>query len=59
MENPDEEFDIEKDWPVVTQEEYDANPEGYRELCWDLKVRVNLQENAMFCFIIAFNCFQI
>ncbi|CAG4921815.1 unnamed protein product [Colias eurytheme] len=39
MENPDEEFDIEKDWPVVTQEEYDANPTGYRELCWDLKER--------------------
>lgn len=38
MENPDEEFDVEKDWPVVTQEEYDANPSGYRELCWDLKV---------------------
>ncbi|XP_045507975.1 transient receptor potential cation channel subfamily V member 5 [Colias croceus] len=39
MENPDEEFDIEKDWPVVTREEYDANPTGYRELCWDLKER--------------------
>ncbi|XP_038209569.1 transient receptor potential cation channel subfamily V member 5 [Zerene cesonia] len=39
MENPDDEFDIEKDWPVVTQEEYDANPSGYRELCWDLKER--------------------
>ncbi|XP_050352578.1 transient receptor potential cation channel subfamily V member 5 [Nymphalis io] len=39
MENPDEEFDVEKDWPVVTQEEYDANPSGYRELCWDLKER--------------------
>lgn len=38
MENPDEEFDVEKDWPVVTQEEYDANPSAYRELCWDLKV---------------------
>lgn len=38
MENPDEEFDVEKDWPAVTQEEYDANPSGYRELCWDLKV---------------------
>ncbi|XP_045489488.1 transient receptor potential cation channel subfamily V member 5 [Pieris rapae] len=39
MENPDEEFDIEKDWPNVTQEEYDANPSGFRELCWDLKER--------------------
>ncbi|XP_026484620.2 transient receptor potential cation channel subfamily V member 5 [Vanessa tameamea] len=39
MENPDEEFDVEKDWPVVTQEEYDANPSGFRELCWDLKER--------------------
>uniref|UniRef100_A0A2A4JF08 Ion transport domain-containing protein n=1 Tax=Heliothis virescens TaxID=7102 RepID=A0A2A4JF08_HELVI len=39
MENPDEEFDVEKDWPLVTQEEYDANPSGYRELCWDLKER--------------------
>uniref|UniRef100_A0A2A4JGG5 Uncharacterized protein n=1 Tax=Heliothis virescens TaxID=7102 RepID=A0A2A4JGG5_HELVI len=39
MENPDEEFDVEKDWPLVTQEEYDANPSGYRELCWDLKMR--------------------
>ncbi|XP_073946803.1 transient receptor potential cation channel subfamily V member nanchung [Choristoneura fumiferana] len=39
MENPDEEFDVEKDWPVVTQEEYDANPSAYRELCWDLKER--------------------
>lgn len=38
MENPDEEFDVELDWPHVTQEEYDANPSGYRELCWDLKV---------------------
>ncbi|XP_063834932.1 transient receptor potential cation channel subfamily V member 5 [Ostrinia nubilalis] len=39
MENPDEEFDVEKDWPAVSQEEYDANPSGYRELCWDLKER--------------------
>ncbi|XP_062528665.1 transient receptor potential cation channel subfamily V member 5 isoform X1 [Bombyx mori] len=39
MENPDEEFDVDKDWPVVTQEEYDANPSGYRELCWDVKER--------------------
>ncbi|XP_047523525.1 transient receptor potential cation channel subfamily V member 5 [Pieris napi] len=39
MENPDEEFDIDKDWPHVTQEEYDANPSGFRELCWDLKER--------------------
>ncbi|XP_032513421.2 transient receptor potential cation channel subfamily V member 5 [Danaus plexippus] len=39
MENPDEEFDVEKDWPVVTQEEYEANPSAYRELCWDLKER--------------------
>ncbi|XP_045761391.1 transient receptor potential cation channel subfamily V member 5 [Maniola jurtina] len=39
MENPDEEFDVEKDWPAVTQEEYDANPSAYRELCWDLKER--------------------
>ncbi|CAH4030879.1 unnamed protein product [Pieris brassicae] len=39
MENPDEEFDIDKDWPNVTQEEYDANPSGFRELCWDLKER--------------------
>ncbi|XP_072935442.1 transient receptor potential cation channel subfamily V member 5-like [Epargyreus clarus] len=39
MENPDEEFDIDKDWPAVSQEEYDANPLGYRELCWDLKER--------------------
>lgn len=38
MENPDDEFDVEKDWPVVTQEEYDANPSGYRDICWDLKV---------------------
>lgn len=38
MDNPDDDFDIEKDWPLVTQEEYDANPSGYRELCWDLKV---------------------
>ncbi|CAH0722828.1 unnamed protein product, partial [Brenthis ino] len=39
MENPDEEFDIDKDWPAVSQEEYDANPIAYRELCWDLKER--------------------
>ncbi|XP_039765821.1 transient receptor potential cation channel subfamily V member 5 isoform X2 [Pararge aegeria] len=39
MENPDEEFDVDKDWPAVTQEEYDANPSAYRELCWDLKER--------------------
>ncbi|KAG6455589.1 hypothetical protein O3G_MSEX009288 [Manduca sexta] len=39
FENPDEEFDVEKDWPVVTQAEYDANPSGYRDLCWDLKER--------------------
>ncbi|CAK1600101.1 unnamed protein product [Parnassius mnemosyne] len=39
MENPDEEFDVEKDWPVVTQAQYDANPSAYRELCWDLKER--------------------
>lgn len=38
MENPDEEFDVEKEWPEVRQEEYDGNPSGYRELCWDLKV---------------------
>lgn len=42
MENPDEEFDVEVDWPHVTQEEHDANPCGFRELCWDLKVKVNL-----------------
>ncbi|KAM3958296.1 transient receptor potential cation channel subfamily V member nanchung [Aphomia sociella] len=39
MENPDEEFDVDKDWPQVSQAEYDANPSGYRELCWDLKER--------------------
>lgn len=38
MENPDEEFDVDKDWPEVTQAEYDANPSAYRELCWNLKV---------------------
>ncbi|XP_053601243.1 transient receptor potential cation channel subfamily V member 5 [Plodia interpunctella] len=37
MENPDEEFDVDKDWPEVTQAEYDANPSAYRELCWNLK----------------------
>ncbi|KAG7304311.1 hypothetical protein JYU34_011251 [Plutella xylostella] len=39
FENPDEEFDVDKDWPEVSQEEYDANPSAYRELCWDLKER--------------------
>ncbi|KPJ13765.1 Transient receptor potential cation channel subfamily V member 5 [Papilio machaon] len=47
MENPDEEFDVEKDWPVVTQEEYDANPSGYRELCWDLKERGAVGETVL------------
>lgn len=40
METPDEEFDVDKDWPVVTQGEYDANPSAYRELCWDVKVNI-------------------
>ncbi|CAB3220911.1 unnamed protein product [Arctia plantaginis] len=52
MENPDEEFDIEKDWPVVTQEEYDANPEGYRELCWDLKERGAVGETILHLCIL-------
>ncbi|XP_050673208.1 transient receptor potential cation channel subfamily V member 5 isoform X2 [Leptidea sinapis] len=47
MENPDEEFDVEKDWPAVTQEEYDANPSAYRELCWDLKERGAVGETIM------------
>ncbi|GBP18545.1 Transient receptor potential cation channel subfamily V member 6 [Eumeta japonica] len=47
MENPDEEFDIEKDWPDVTQQEYDANPSGYRELCWDVKERGAVGETIM------------
>lgn len=38
MENPDEDFDIEKDWPEVTPEEYARNPTAYRDVCWDLKV---------------------
>ncbi|XP_072935457.1 transient receptor potential cation channel subfamily V member 5-like isoform X2 [Epargyreus clarus] len=54
MENPDEEFDIEKDWPFVTQEEYDANPSGYRELCWDLKERGAVGETILhLCFLNA------
>ncbi|KAJ2943871.1 hypothetical protein O0L34_g8197 [Tuta absoluta] len=46
-ENPDEEFDIEKDWPEVSQEEYDANPSAYRELCWDLKERGAVGETVL------------
>lgn len=39
LENPDEEFDIEQHLPVVSEIEYQTNPSGYREVCWDLKVR--------------------
>ncbi|XP_077294935.1 transient receptor potential cation channel subfamily V member nanchung [Arctopsyche grandis] len=39
MENPDDDFDIEKDWPDVKPEEYVKNPTGYRDACWDFKER--------------------
>lgn len=39
MENPDDDFDIEKDWPDVSEEEYQRNPIAYRDICWDLKER--------------------
>ncbi|XP_041974280.1 transient receptor potential cation channel subfamily V member 5 [Aricia agestis] len=54
MENPDEEFDIDKDWPLVTQQEYDASPSAYRELCWDLKERGAVGETILhLCFLSA------
>lgn len=48
MENPDDEFDVDKDWPDVTQAEYDANPSAYRELCWDLKVKFHTSTFTLF-----------
>lgn len=38
-ENPDTEFDIDNFIPVITDDEYTLNPELYREVCWDLKVK--------------------
>lgn len=39
LENPEQDFDIEQYLGDVTEDEYMSNPEGYRDVCWDLKVR--------------------
>lgn len=38
MENPEEEFDVNKNCPEVSEEEYEANPSLYKHVCWDLNV---------------------
>lgn len=39
MENPEEDFDIDAVCPEVSEAEYYLNPSGYREVCWNIKVR--------------------
>lgn len=38
MENPEEDFDIDAACPDVSEAEYQRNPAGYREVCWNIKV---------------------
>ncbi|EDS45718.1 TRP channel protein nanchung [Culex quinquefasciatus] len=39
LENPEEDYDIDKECPDVTEGEYMRNPGGYREVCWNIKER--------------------
>ncbi|XP_055619148.1 transient receptor potential cation channel subfamily V member 5 [Toxorhynchites rutilus septentrionalis] len=39
MENPEEDFDIDAACPDVSEAEYQRNPAGYREVCWNIKER--------------------
>nr|XP_019536378.2 transient receptor potential cation channel subfamily V member 5 [Aedes albopictus] len=39
LENPEEDFDIDAVCPDVTEGEYQRNPSGYREVCWNIKER--------------------
>ncbi|XP_055600931.1 transient receptor potential cation channel subfamily V member 3 [Uranotaenia lowii] len=39
LENPEEEFDIDASCPEVSEAEYQRNPSGYRDVCWNLKDR--------------------
>lgn len=39
LENPDEDFDIDKNWPDVTEEEYYSNPSAYKRIIWNIKER--------------------
>lgn len=42
LENPEEDFDIDAVCPDVTEGEYQRNPSGYREVCWNIKVSENV-----------------
>lgn len=42
LENPDEEFDIEQHLEPVSEVDYAMNPTAYRDVCWDLKVKVSI-----------------
>ena len=39
LEDPEEEFNIEDNCPVVTESDYLINPSAYREVVWDIKER--------------------
>lgn len=39
LENPDEDFDVDKNWPEVTDEEYWSNPSAYKKIIWNIKER--------------------
>ncbi|XP_058834961.1 transient receptor potential cation channel subfamily V member 5 [Topomyia yanbarensis] len=39
LENPEEDYDIDVECPNVTEGEYQRNPSGYREVCWNIKER--------------------
>lgn len=39
LENPDEDFDVDKNWPEVTEEEYWLNPSAYKKIIWNIKER--------------------
>lgn len=39
LENPDEDFDIDKNWPDISEEEYYRNPHLYKLIVWNIKER--------------------
>lgn len=39
LEDPEEEFNIEDNCPVVTESDFLINPSAYREVVWDIKER--------------------
>lgn len=47
LEFPDEEFDLNKLCPEVTEAEYAANPTAYKECCWDLMQRGAVGESVL------------